>query len=114
VTMGAGLLPVIRQTDLLYEHGLRRFCFENSWGYVAAVDGGVELPSTPPFSKDHPHGYFDATTLDAQSAMEQERHAFHQGWDWFRNALATAGYVIAPPTHAVPRHTDPPLPWDHA
>lgn len=94
VEMGTGRLPVIRQTHLLYEHGVRRFCFENVWSYVAPVRTGATPPSTPWFAVDGSRIRLNGETLHRADAIVQERRAFDTGWAWFSSALTDAGYSI--------------------
>ena len=94
VAVGDGLLPIIEQTLRLYDLGVRRFCFENVWGYTAPVRAAA-LPATPPFAMNHGHQFLDATALPAQQSIAGEAAAFRRGWDWLRGELTAAGFVIA-------------------
>ena len=94
VAIGEGLLPIMQQTDRLYEAGLRRFCFENVWGYVAPVVTGVELPDSPVFKKQAANHYLRADKLSVEEALAGEIAAFERGWGWFREQLNDAGYSI--------------------
>lgn len=79
--------------------GVRRFCFENVWGYTAPLlTDPAALPTTRAFSLDHDHRRLDARTLPLAEAVEQERQAFRRGWDWLRAELTEAGFDI----HAEP------------
>jgi 3-oxoisoapionate decarboxylase len=95
VAIGDGLLPIIEQTSRLYDAGVRRFCFENVWGYAAPVlsDPG-QLPATPWFSTSHRYNLLDARNLALDDAVEGEWTAFRSGWDWLRTELANAGFTI--------------------
>ncbi len=94
VAVGDGLLPVMQQTERLYEAGLRRFCFENVWGYVAPVIDGVKLPDTPVFKAHAANHYLRADDLSVEMALAGEMAAFERGWGWFREQLNRAGYGI--------------------
>jgi sugar phosphate isomerase/epimerase len=94
VPIGQGLLPIMQQTDRLYETGLRRLCFENVWGYVAPVVGGKSLPDTPAFSKKHSHQYLDANELSKTEALAGELKAFETAWSWLQEKLTQHGYRI--------------------
>ena len=91
VPMGEGLLPIIEQTDRLYALGLRRFCFENVWSYVAPVKV-PELPRTPCFALQPPSRYLKGDLLPPDEAVAQERAAHVSSLNWFRHALQEAGY----------------------
>ncbi|MGH8927525.1 MAG: sugar phosphate isomerase/epimerase family protein [Acidimicrobiia bacterium] len=93
VVLGSGRLPVLAMTDRLYQTGLRRFCFENVWGYTAAiqVDEG-DLPTTAPFELDDGNSFLDAGGLGPSEAVEWEWVAFEQSWEWLQNTLTEAGY----------------------
>ena len=95
VPMGQGLLPIMEQTEALYAGGLRRFCFENVWGYVARFKADT-LPTSAPFSPIHPHGFLNGALLPEPEALEQEWQAFESGWQWYQGALASHGFVIEP------------------
>lgn len=98
VPIGTGLLPIIEQTRRLYDFGVRRFCFENVWGYVAPVTvPTINLPESRPFSMHHDHAFCDARTLPVADAIEGELAAFRHGWDWLRTNLHAAGFEISPP-----------------
>ncbi|MGF1666223.1 MAG: sugar phosphate isomerase/epimerase family protein [Acidimicrobiia bacterium] len=93
VPMGAGRLPIIDQTNRLYAAGVRRFCFENVWSYVAPLRAAT-TPDTPPFIPREGAVRIDGNLLAPVAAIEQERIAFDQGWSWFRRSLQEAGYTI--------------------
>jgi sugar phosphate isomerase/epimerase len=94
VPMGTGRLPIIRQTQLLYQHGVRRFCFENVWAYLAPERAGATPPSTAWFAVDGSRIRLKGETLHRADALVEERRAFDTGWGWFRSALTDAGYSI--------------------
>ena len=95
VAVGDGRLPIIEQTAMLYDGGQRRFCFENVWGYIAAIKTEVgSLPESPPFSSAHPHRRLDARDLEPAVAVDGEWDAFRRGWDWLSAELHAAGYVV--------------------
>ena len=102
VPMGQGLLPIMEQTQALYAGGLRRFCFENVWGYAARFKAD-KLPTSAPFSPKHPHGFLNGALLPESEALEQEWQAFESGWQWYQRALRSEGFVIERqrPTSAV-------------
>jgi len=93
VPMGQGLLPIMRQTDALYAGGLRRFCFENVWGYAAPFKAAT-LPSSAPFSTTHTHSFLNGALLPHSEALAHEWQAFESGWQWYQTALAADGFVI--------------------
>ena len=95
VPMGQGLLPIMVQTQALFEGGLRRFCFENVWGYAAPFKAEV-LPTSVAFSTAHPHGFLNGALLPESEALEQEWRAFESGWQWYQRALGSEGFVIEP------------------
>jgi sugar phosphate isomerase/epimerase len=93
VVMGRGNLPVSEMTDLLYGTGLRRFCFENVWGYTAPIKVAADtLPPTKAFSLKHDHAFFDANRLGADAAIEQGWTAFTESWRWLRSDLEAGNY----------------------
>lgn len=93
VPMGQGLLPIMEQTEALYADGLRRFCFENVWGYAARFKA-ESLPMSEPFSLNHQHGFLNGALLSQSDALAQEWRAFESGWQWYQSALSTNGFVI--------------------
>jgi sugar phosphate isomerase/epimerase len=93
VAIGDGRLPIAEQTRRLAAGGLRRFCFENVWGYVAPVVVD-EIPDEPSFSLDHPHRLLRSDRLPVDEAIRGERAAFDRGWAWWRASLAADGFVI--------------------
>jgi len=93
VPMGQGLLPIMEQTEALYAGGLRRFCFENVWGYAARFNAD-KLPTSAPFSPKHPHVFLNGALLPESEALKQEWQAFESGWQWYQNALGSEGFVI--------------------
>jgi 3-oxoisoapionate decarboxylase len=93
VVMGSGRLPVSEMTDHLYGIGLRRFCFENVWGYTAAINvPAASLPRTEAFSLEHDHPFLDASRLDPEAAVAQEWAAFTEAWRWLRSDLEAGSY----------------------
>ncbi|MCU1392988.1 MAG: hypothetical protein JWM34_1416 [Ilumatobacteraceae bacterium] len=97
VAVGDGRLPIIEQTRRLHAAGVRRFCFENVWGYVAPLLTDPDrLPGTPAFVLDDQHPRLDARDLPPADAVAQEQAAFRRGWDWLRASLADAGFTIEP------------------
>jgi sugar phosphate isomerase/epimerase len=89
VVMGSGQLPVSEMTDHLYGIGLRRFCFENVWGYAAPIKvPEASLPATEAFSLNHNHPYLDANQLPPEAAVEQEWTAFLAAWQWLRTDMS--------------------------
>lgn len=93
VVMGTGKLPVSEMTDQLYGTGLRRFCFENVWGYVAPIKVAADtLPPTEAFSLDHQHPFLDANGLTPAAAVGQEWTAFTEAWRWLRSDLEAGNY----------------------
>ena len=93
VPMGQGLLPIMEQTQALYVGGLRRFCFENVWGYAARFKAG-NLPPSAPFSPKHPHSFLNGALLPESEALQQEWQAFESGWQWYQHALGSEGFVV--------------------
>ncbi len=93
VPLGQGCLPIMEQTEALYAGGLRRFCFENVWGYVARFKADA-LPTSAPFSSQHRHGFLNGALLPEPDALEQEWQAFELGWQWYQRELASAGFAI--------------------
>jgi sugar phosphate isomerase/epimerase len=96
VPMGDGMLPIVEQTRRLYDGGLRRFCFENVWAYVAPLKATI-VPSTPAFSLEHTHSRLDGNDLSPDAAVAGEWLAFERAWRWFRQALADDGFEIVRP-----------------
>ncbi|CAB4599505.1 MAG: TIM barrel protein [Actinobacteria bacterium] len=94
VPMGDGRLPIMEQTRRLYDGGLRRFCFENVWAYVAPLHADA-VPDVASFSLDHPHRRLAGDQLDPATAVAEEWSAFERGWGWFRDHLAADGFEIA-------------------
>ncbi|HUP14861.1 MAG TPA: TIM barrel protein [Acidimicrobiia bacterium] len=93
VVMGSGKLPVSEMTDHLYGTGLRRFCFENVWGYTAPIKVAADnLPRTEAFSLDHDHAFLNANRLAPEAAVEQEWAAFTEAWRWLRSVLEAGNY----------------------
>jgi sugar phosphate isomerase/epimerase len=93
VPMGQGLLPIMDQTEALYAGGLRRFCFENVWGYAARFKADT-LPTSAPFSTKHQHGFLNGALLPESTALEQEWQAFESGWGWYQRELGAAGFFV--------------------
>lgn len=96
VAIGDGDLPILALTDRLYAAGLRRFCFENVWGYVAALKSPPDrLPGTPCFRLHGAGEHNVSDTLDPAAAIRGEAAAFDRGLAWFRTILADGGYRVA-------------------
>jgi sugar phosphate isomerase/epimerase len=93
VPMGQGLLPIMEQTEALYDGGLRRFCFENVWGYAARFKAD-NLPASAAFSLAHQHGFLNGAMLPEAEALAQEWQAFESAWQWYQHALKSEGFVI--------------------
>jgi sugar phosphate isomerase/epimerase len=93
VAMGQGFLPIMEQTEALYAGGLRRFCFENVWGYAARFKAD-SLPTSAVFSQKHQHRFLNGALLSEPEALAQEWQAFESGWRWYQLALDTAGFMI--------------------
>ena len=94
VAIGDGVLPVMQQTNRLYDAGLRRYCFENVWGYVAPAVKGISLPNTASFVR-HPSNHFlRSDDLPKAEALKGEMAAFVRGWNWYRKALQQSDYII--------------------
>ena len=93
VPMGQGRLPIMEQTEALYAGGLRRFCFENVWGYAARFKA-ERLPESEPFSLNHHHGFLNGALLSQTDALAQEWQAFESAWQWYQSALSANGFVI--------------------
>lgn len=95
VPFGSGRLPVGETTDRLHAAGVRRFCFENVWAYVAPLRCDVaELPDTPCFEWADPGRYLVGDTLSPEMAIRGERHAFEEGLAAFRQMLESRGYEV--------------------
>jgi len=93
VPFGSGNLPVAVTTDRLYINGLRRFCFENVWSYVAPLKCRVDqLPDTACFKFEDPSRYLVGDSLPPEQAVRDERVAFEEGVAAFRQMLAERGY----------------------
>ena len=93
VVMGSGKLPISEMTERLYGTGLRRFCFENVWGYTAPIKvAAANLPRTEAFSQDHRHQFLDANLLPPEAAVDQEWTAFSEAWRWLRSDLEAGNY----------------------
>jgi 3-oxoisoapionate decarboxylase len=93
VPMGQGLLPIMEQTEALYAGGLRRFCFENVWGYAARFKAD-KLPASAAFSLEHQHRFLNGALLPESEALDRERQAFESAWQWYQHALKSEGFVI--------------------
>ncbi len=97
VAMGDGDLPIMALTDRLYANGLRRFCFENVWSYLAPLKTAPEaLPETPCFVIRGSGRHVVGDQLDPARAISGERDAFVRGLAWFRAQMEVGGYRIAP------------------
>lgn len=97
VPFGSGLLPAGETTDRLYDAGVRRFCFENVWSYVAALQCPTEaLPTTPCFRFADPARYLIGDALPPDVAVREERRAFTGGLAAFRAMLESREYDVCP------------------
>lgn len=95
VAMGDGTLPILALTDRLYADGLRRFCFENVWSYVAPLKCAMDaLPGTPCFAVFGSERHVVGDRLDPPVAVAGELDAFRRGLAWFTAMLAEGGYRI--------------------
>jgi sugar phosphate isomerase/epimerase len=95
VTFGAGRLDVLGITQRLYDAGVRRFCFENVWGYCARLKvAEAAVPSTPCFTWDDPARHLVGDRLDPAAARAGERMAFDDGFSAFHQMLADGGYAV--------------------
>jgi sugar phosphate isomerase/epimerase len=96
VPFGSGRLPTLEITDALFDAGVRRFCFENVWGYRAPMRCRVEdLPDTPCFAWAEPTRYLDADALTPAQAVVGERASFDEGLAALHRMLADGGYEVA-------------------
>ena len=93
VPMGQGLLPIMEQTQALYAGGLRRFCFENVWGYAARFKAD-SLPTSAPFSLDHQHTFLNGAQLKESEALDREWQAFESAWQWYQLALEREQFIV--------------------
>jgi sugar phosphate isomerase/epimerase len=97
VPFGTGRLDVLGTTDRLYEAGVRRFCFENVWSYVAPIRCAIdELPSSASFAWDDPARYLRGDELDPGLAVPEERNAFEIGLAGLDRMLTEGGYEVRP------------------
>lgn len=97
VAIGDGDLPILALTDRLYANGLRRFCFENVWSYVAPLKCAPgDLPERPWFSVHRAERHLVGDTLRPYAAIDGEKAAFDGGLSWFRQMLASGGYAVLP------------------
>jgi sugar phosphate isomerase/epimerase len=95
VAFGAGRLDVLGITQRLYDAGVRRFCFENVWGYCAPLKVAESgLPSTSCFAWDDPARHLVGDLLDPVAARAGERMAFDDGFAAFHQMLADGGYAV--------------------
>lgn len=95
VAMGDGTLPILDLTDRLYVNGLRRFCFENVWSYVAPLKcAAADLPGTPCFEMFGPDRHVVGDRLEPLAAVAGERAAHTRGLAWFKAMLAAGGYRV--------------------
>jgi hypothetical protein len=53
------------------------------------------LPTSAAFSLRHQHVFLNGATLTQVDALAQEWQAFESGWQWYQQALAASGFVIA-------------------
>jgi hypothetical protein len=83
----------MEQTQALYAGGLRRFCFENVWGYAARFKAD-SLPTSAPFSLDHQHGFLNGAQLKESEALDREWQAFESAWQWYQLALEREQFIV--------------------
>jgi len=63
------------------------------WGYAARFKAD-KLPTSAPFSPNHPHGFLNGALLSESEALAQEWQAFESDWQWYQHALESAEFVI--------------------
>jgi sugar phosphate isomerase/epimerase len=93
VPMGQGRLPIMEQTQRLYDGGLRRFCFENVWGYAAPLKSHT-VPKSDCFGIDPATPFLNGADLPKEVAVDLEWKAFEAAWSWYKTALAQQHYQI--------------------
>ena len=91
--MGQGRLPIMEQTQRLYDGGLRRFCFENVWGYAAPLKSHT-VPKSDCFGIDPATPFLNGADLPKEEAVGLEWKAFEAAWAWYKTALAQQHYQI--------------------
>ena len=96
VPMGQGRLPIMEQTHRLYESGLRRFCFENVWGYAAPLKSH-QVPQSHCFGIDQASHFLNGSDLPTEQAIDLEWKAFEEAWGWYKTALTQQQYRISIP-----------------
>ena len=97
VPFGTGRLDALETTNRLYDAGVRRFCFENVWSYVAPLRCAPDdLPLTSCFEWDDPSRYLRGDDLPPEVAMAEERNAFEIGLANWRRMLELGGYAVRP------------------
>ena len=91
VPVGQGNLPIAETTNRLYNHGVRRFCFESVWGYNAPVPHRfvARITIVHPRSGPPDHGRRHGLPEDA---MAGEQGAFDEGLEACRTLLAANDY----------------------
>lgn len=95
VPFGSGRLPVGETTDRLYAAGVRRFCFENVWSYVAPLKCDADaLPDSPCFEWADPGHFLVGDALSIEAAIRGERRAFEEGLAALRQMLESRGYEV--------------------
>jgi hypothetical protein len=94
--MGQGRLPIMEQTRRLYKSGLRRFCFENVWGYAAPLKSR-NVPQSDCFGIDQANHYLNGADLPKDVAVDLEWKAFEEAWGWYKTELTQQQYCIGNP-----------------
>jgi sugar phosphate isomerase/epimerase len=101
VPVGDGFLPLTNLTSRLLDQGLRRFTFENVWGYSAPIQtgrkalNGVVLGEgafaylDPPF--DPEHVILQQSEFTPQTLVDLESQALLRGYESFRQILKNLG-----------------------
>ncbi|MER6529931.1 TIM barrel protein [Streptomyces sp. NPDC001508] len=99
VPIGQGQLPVREITKLLIDAGVTRICFENTWAYIAPINGfddGTEYPDgafvPQPLPSDDPRYCTNAETLERnhhpQSLLDTEPRMLDESCAGLRTVLA--------------------------
>tara|TARA_B100000768_G_C11282559_1_gene379539 strand:+ start:4209 stop:5165 length:957 start_codon:yes stop_codon:yes gene_type:complete len=101
VPVGDGFLPLTDLTSRLLDQGLRRFTFENVWGYSAPIQTGRKALNgvilgegafaylDPPF--DPARIILQQSEFTPQKLVDLEGQALHRGHEGFRQVLKNLG-----------------------